>query len=257
LLAQGSVAAIQAANNETGVIQPAALIADKVHSAGAVLVCDAVQAVGRLPLAGLKHADALFFSAHKFGGPKGAGAAIVRNADLLPAPLIKGGGQERRQRSGTENVPGIAGLAAALTVAVADRAGFAARAKAWRDRIEDGVRTAAGDAAIFGEGASRLPNTACFAIPGKSADTMLIAFDLAGIAVSSGSACSSGKVGRSHVLAAMGVPEDLSRGAIRVSTGWTTTDADIERFLTVLSSICDSRTPRHSNCSIPLAGRAM
>ena len=125
-------------------------IAETVHSKGAGLICDAVQAVGRLPLRELKDADVLFFSAHKFGGPKGVGAAIVRNPAFTPAPLLKGGGQERRQRSGTENVPGIAGLAAALEVAVSEQAGFAARAKALQDKLECGIRDIAPDAVIFG-----------------------------------------------------------------------------------------------------------
>jgi cysteine desulfurase len=298
-LSPGSVAAVQAANNETGVVQQTAEIAQTVHSKGAGLICDAVQAVGRLPLRELKDVDVLFFSAHKFGGPKGVGAAIVRTPAFAPAPLLKGGGQERRQRSGTENVPGVAGLAAALEVAVSEQPGFAARAKAWQDMLECGIRDIAPDAVVFGlpwagalnegitphpvplplgegtvlhapsglplpwgegwgEGselrasrgddasaatAHRLPNTTCFAIPGKSAELSLIALDLDGIAVSSGSACSSGKVERSHVLAAMGVPPELARGAIRVSTGWTTTGADIERFLTTLSRICERRIP--------------
>ena len=305
-LSPGSAAAVQAANNETGVVQPTAEIAEIVHSKGAVLICDAVQAVGRLPLRELKGADVLFFSAHKFGGPKGVGAAVVRNPAFAPAPLLKGGGQERRQRSGTENVPGIAGLAAALEVAVSEQAGFAARAEVLRDKLECGIRDIAPDAVIFGlpsagvfqhgapngrisphpvllpmgegtpelpaaeilasplpwgegqgEGselrvcANRLPNTTCFAIPGKSAELSLIAFDLDGVAVSSGSACSSGKVERSHVLAAMGVSAELSRGAIRVSSGWTTAETDIERFLTVFSRIYGSRTARHGICSSP------
>ncbi len=330
-LSPGSVAAVQAANNETGAVQLTAEIAQTVHSKGAGLICDAVQAVGRLPLRELKGADVLFFSAHKFGGPKGVGAAIVRNPAFAPAPLLKGGGQERRQRSGTENVPGIAGLAAALEVAVAEQAEFAVRATAWQDILECGIRDIAPDAVIFGlpsaggfqhgvpnggisphpvllpmgewtpelpaaeilasplhphpladadtlrcklakaslrgegqgEGrelrvcAHRLPNTTCFAIPGKSAELSLIALDLDGIAVSSGSACSSGKVERSHVLAAMGIPAELSGGAIRVSTGWTTTEADIERFLAALSKICESRDTRHRTCSYPQAGHAV
>ena len=271
-----------------------------MHSKGAGLICDAVQAVGRLPLRELKGADVLFFSAHKFGGPKGVGAVIVRNPAFAPAPLLKGGGQERRQRSGTENVPGIAGLAAALEVAVSEQAEFAARAKAWQSTLECGIRDIAPDAVIFGlplasprlhsvagpgedssasfprkresispvgascymgprlrgddaaaEGANRLPNTTCFAIPGKSAELSLIALDLEGIAVSSGSACSSGKVERSHVLAAMGIPAELSRGAIRVSTGWTTTEADIERFLTALSRICEGRVSPAWDLQLP------
>ncbi len=245
-ISPGSVAAVQAANNETGVIQPFKDIAAIVKMNSALLVCDAVQAVGRLPLNDLADADALFFSAHKFGGPKGAGAVIVRNGAFALQPLLRGGGQERRQRSGTENVPGIAGLAAALEAAVAEQAEFAARALALQDKLERGVRSIAPDAVIFADGANRLPNTTCFAVPGKSAELALIAFDLDGAAVSSGSACSSGKVERSHVLAAMGVGPELSAGAIRVSTGWNTTEEDIERFLTVLTKICSSRPARHA-----------
>jgi len=257
-LSPGSIAAVQAANNETGAIQPIGEIARIVHAKGAFLICDAVQAVGRLPIRDLEAVDALFFSAHKFGGPMGVGAAIFRNSEFMPQPLLKGGGQERRQRSGTENVPAIAGLAAALEVAVAEQDEFAARAKALRDKLEAGLFALAPDAVIFAEDADRLPNTTCFAMPGKSAGFLLIAFDLEGVAVSSGSACSSGKVERSHVLAAMGVPPDLSRGAIRVSAGWTTTEADIERFLAVLSKICESRTAaRHGICSSPQAGHAV
>jgi cysteine desulfurase len=256
-LTPGSFAAVQAANNETGVIQPIPEAAQMASARGAILICDAVQAVGKLPLGYLKGVDALFFSAHKFGGPKGAGAAVIRNPNFRPEPLIKGGGQERRQRSGTENVPAIAGLAAALEAAVAEQAAFASRAKDWQRKLESAIRAVAPAAVIFGEGAERLPNTTSFAIPGKSAETVLIAFDLEGVAVSSGSACSSGKVEGSHVLAAMGVPEDLSRAAIRVSTGWTTIDADIERFLTVFSRIFSSRAARHRICLSPQAAQAV
>ncbi len=248
-LSAGSVAAVQAANNETGVIQPLREIAGIAKAKGAFLVCDAVQAVGRLPLSLLDGVDALFFSAHKFGGPKGAGAAIVRNAAFTPAPLVRGGGQERRQRSGTENVPGIAGLAAALEAAAADRQAFAQRAGACQRKLESGLRAIAPDAVIFGEGADRLANTTCFAIPGKTAELTLMALDLDGIALSSGSACSSGKTARSHVLAAMGVPPELGACAIRVSTGWTTAEADIVRLLTALTEICSRRQARHGICS--------
>lgn len=256
-LTPGSFAAVQAANNETGVVQPIPEAAQMARARGAILICDAVQAVGKLPLGYLRGVDALFFSAHKFGGPKGAGAAVIRNPNFRPEPLIKGGGQERRQRSGTENVPAIAGLAAALAAAVAEQGELAVRAKGWQRQLESAIRAAATDAAIFGEGAERLPNTTSFAIPGKSAETMLIALDLEGVAVSSGSACSSGKVEGSRVLAAMGVPEDLNRAAIRVSTGWTTTGADIERFLTVFSRICSSRAARHGISGSPHAGHAV
>jgi cysteine desulfurase len=245
-LSPGAFAAVQAANNETGVIQPLDGIAGIAHGKGAVLICDAVQALGRMPLGVLANADVLFFSAHKFGGPKGAGAVIVHDGAFPLRPLLRGGGQERRQRSGTENVPAIAGLAAALEAAVAAQDRFVCEAKNFQERLEAGIRAIAPDAVIFGVGAPRLANTACFAIPGKSAEISLIAFDLEGVSVSSGSACSSGKVERSYVLDAMGVSPDLSAGAIRVSTGWTSAQQDLERFLGVLAKICSGRQVRHA-----------
>ncbi len=245
-LAERSIVAVQAANNETGVIQPVSEIAALTRSRGGLFVCDATQAVGRLPLRDLGDADALFFSAHKFGGPKGAGAVVWRSAEPTPPPFIKGGGQERRQRSGTENVAGIAGLAAALRTADKEQVIWKARAKALQSSLERGLLAIAPGAAVFGEGSDRLPNTTCFALPDKSAEMLLIAFDLEGLAVSSGSACSSGKVERSHVLAAMGVSRALAEGAIRVSTGWNTAEADIERFLAALPKICGGREERHA-----------
>lgn len=229
--------AIHAANNETGVLQP---VAD-VHAAQAVVLCDAVQLVAREPFdvtaLGVTYA---FISAHKFGGPKGVGALYVR--DGMPvAPLIRGGGQERRWRSGTENVAGIAGMAAAVKAAVADGEAFRERAIRWQRTIEETVRAHAPDAVIFGEHAPRLANTTCFAVPRLRAEMLLIAFDLAGVAVSSGSACSSGKVEPSHVLAAMGFTPDVSGGAIRVSTGWATTDDDVGRFCEAFAKICAKR----------------
>ncbi len=245
-LASPAIVAVQAANNETGVIQPLSDVASLTKIKNGFVVCDAVQAVGRLPLGELAEADALFFSAHKLGGPKGVGAAIWRKAEPEPAPLIRGGGQESRRRSGTENVAGIAGLAAALDAADKEQVIWKRRAEALQSKLEQGLRTIAPDAVIFGEGADRLPNTTCFAIHDKSAEMLLIALDLEGIAVSSGSACSSGKVERSHVLAAMGVPPGLSKGAIRVSTGWNTEEADIERVLAALEKICRGREGRRA-----------
>lgn len=236
-LASPAVVAVQAANNETGVIQPLSDVASLTKIKNGFVVCDAVQAVGRLPLSGLRDADAIFFSAHKFGGPKGAGAVIWQNQEPEPAALIRGGGQESRRRSGTENVAAITGLAAALDAADKEQVIWRSRAEALQLKLEEGLRAIAPDAVIFGEGANRLPNTTCFALPGKKAETLLIAFDLEGVAVSSGSACSSGKVERSHVLAAMGVAPALSEGAIRVSTGWNTRDDDIEQFLIALRTI--------------------
>jgi cysteine desulfurase len=246
LLPSGSLVAVQAANNETGVVQPLEKVAEIAKSKGVTLICDAVQAVGRVPLGDLEKADVLFFSAHKFGGPKGVGAVVFRGADPSLQPLIGGGGQERRLRSGTENLAGIAGLGTALAAAIKDQAAFTARAKALQSKLETGLRAIASDVIIFGESAERLPNTTCFAIPGKRADMLVIAFDLNGIAISSGSACSSGKVERSHVLRAMGVPEAICDCAIRVSSGWNTQEAEMERFLTVLSKICSDRQARHA-----------
>jgi cysteine desulfurase len=245
-LSPGAVAAVQAANNETGVIQPLEDIARIAEAKGAVLICDAVQTLGRVPAGALEKAGVLFFSAHKFGGPKGAGAVILRDSAFPLQPLLRGGGQERRQRSGTENVPAIAGLAAALEAAILAQDCFSREAKTFQEKLEAGIRASAPDAVIFGEGAQRLPNTVCFAIPGRSAEISLIAFDLEDVSVSSGSACSSGKVQRSHVLDAMGVAPSLSACVLRVSTGWTTARLDIERFLTVLAKICSGRQVRHA-----------
>jgi cysteine desulfurase len=241
-----TIVAIQAANNETGVLQPLSDVGFLTKIKNATFICDAVQAVGRIPLADLALADALFFSAHKFGGPKGVGAVIWRGSAPVPPALVRGGGQERRNRSGTENVAGIAGLAAALEAADKEQVIWNERAQKLQSKLETGLRAVAPEAAIFGEGAARLPNTTCFAIPGKRAETLLIAFDLEGVALSSGSACSSGKLERSHVLAAMGVPHADSEGAIRVSTGWTTEEADIERFLAALAKICGSSAVRRA-----------
>jgi cysteine desulfurase len=221
------------ANNETGVIEPVAAAAAIVHAAGGLLHVDAVQAAGRVAcdIAALG-ADLLTLSAHKIGGPKGAGALIRRGEDVhFPDPLIRGGGQERGLRAGTENVAGIAGFGTAAAVARRGREAEAARMQALRDALEAGLKAIAPQVVIFGQDADRLPNTTLFAAPGMKAETAVIAFDLEGIAVSSGAACSSGKVQPSHVLAAMGVSPALTRGAVRVSLGWATTETDVEMFL--------------------------
>lgn len=234
--------AIHAANNETGVIQPFPSIAELVNAAGGVLVLDAVQAAGRIPLdisAGC--ADYLILSSHKIGGPKGAGA-IVAIADLMmPAPLVSGGGQEKGHRGGTENLQAIAGFGAAARDALAGLAEME-RVRALRDRVEATVVRLAPDAEIFGKAVERLANTTFFAIPGVKAETAQIAFDLAGVALSAGSACSSGKVGPSHVLKAMGYADNL--GALRVSIGRDTTESDVEKFETALAALLARRTDR-------------
>ncbi len=225
-----ALVALQAANNETGVIQPVAEAAALAHQAGGLLVCDAVQALGRME-AGLATlgADAVFVSAHKIGGPKGVGALAFARGDLhMEEALIRGGGQERGVRSGTENPAGAAGFGAAAVSA--PDAAEVARLASLRDGLESALRQSFSDAVIFGAGAPRLPNTTCFAMPGLQAETLLIALDLAGFAVSSGSACSSGKVRPSHVLEAMGVGADLAKCALRVSLGYATRESDLERF---------------------------
>lgn len=233
---------IMLANNETGVVQPVSEAAEIVHAASGLLHVDAVQGPSRIPIdmASLG-ADLLTLSAHKLGGSTGVGALVRRNEDLhFAAPLIHGGGQERGLRAGTENVAGIAGFGAAAAAARRDLSADAARMAALRDRLEAGLRAISPDVMIFGAAAQRLPNTTLFAVPGMKAETAVIAFDLAGVAVSSGAACSSGKVQPSHVLAAMGVSPALARGAVRVSLGWETTESDIESFLDAWISVSEA-----------------
>jgi cysteine desulfurase len=225
---------IMLANNETGVVQLAAEAAAIVHAAGGLLHVDAVQAIGRIAVdIGALDADVLTLSAHKIGGAKGVGALVRRSEDFhIAEPLIRGGGQERGMRAGTENVAGIAAFGAAAAAVRGDFTAEAARMAALRNALEAGLKAISPQAVIFGTEAERLPNTTLFAVEGLKAETAVIAFDLEGVAVSSGAACSSGKVQPSHVLAAMGVSPALVRGAVRVSLGWTTTESDIERFLT-------------------------
>lgn len=228
-----ALVSVQLANAETGIVQPLRAVADLAHAAGAVLHADAVQAAGRIPLdMGALGIDALTVSAHKIGGPMGAGALVVASGRAGPARgLLSGGGQERGFRAGTENVPAAVGFGLAAEIAGRGLAAETPRLRALRDEAEAGLRRLAPGAVVFGDGAPRLPNTIGFAVPGVPAETALIALDLAGIALSSGSACSSGKVGRSHVLAAMGVAETVARGALRLSFGWNTGTDDVGRFL--------------------------
>ena len=219
------------ANNETGVVQPVAEAADIVHARDGLLHCDAVQAGGRLEIdmASLG-ADMMTLSAHKMGGPQGAGALIIGERVQLRARVL-GGGQERGYRAGTENVVGIVGFGAAAQLAHEHMDGWQ-RVAQLRDRFEVRISDAFGDEVqIFGRDVTRTPNTCCIARTGIDAETQVIALDLAGIAISAGSACSSGKVESSHVLAAMGVAEPVARTAIRVSLGPSTKAADMDRFL--------------------------
>jgi cysteine desulfurase len=234
-----ALVALQGANNETGVVQPVAEAAALVHAAGGFLFCDAVQMAGRMSCeVATLGADALMLSAHKMGGLKGAGALVVARAGVsLGAPLMRGGGQERGGRAGTESVATIAAFGAAARACLAELDRVPARLSDLRDHLTNAVRSVAVDAVVFAETAPRLPNTVCFAVPGVEAATLMIALDLAGIAVSSGSACSSGKVAPSHVLAAMGVDAGLARGAIRLSLGWASTETDVERFDAAFASV--------------------
>jgi cysteine desulfurase len=230
--AERPLVSVMLANNETGVIQPIAEIAEIVHRAGGVLHVDAVQGPGRIDCSiDVLGADMLSLSSHKLGGPQGAGALIRRGDIHIAEPLLRGGGQERSLRAGTENTAGIAGFGAAAAAAQAARQADTEHMAKLRDRLEAAIKAAKPDAVIYGETAQRLPNTTLFSVPGMKAETAIIALDLNDIAISSGSACSSGKVNASHVLAAMGVEPALARGAVRLSLGWSTTESDVERFL--------------------------
>ena len=229
---EAALVSVQVANSETGIVQPVAEIAALVRRHGAAFHADAVQAAGRLPLdMGELGLDALTLSGHKLGGPAGTGALVIAAGKAGPSlPFLRGGGQELRLRAGTENVGGIAGFGAAASLAASFREAEAVRLLALRDVAEAEIRRLAPSARIFGDGARRLPNTVSFAVPGLAAATALMSLDLDGVSVSSGSACSSGKVGRSHVLAAMGVPDDLASGAVRLSFGWSSTHDDVKAF---------------------------
>jgi cysteine desulfurase len=224
---------VMLANNETGVVQPVAQAAELAQAAGALMHVDAVQGVGRISCnINDIRADLLTLSGHKIGAPKGVGAVIKRDQALhFTDPLIRGGGQERGARAGTENVASIVGFGAAASVARLALAEESARMAVLRDRLEAGLKARMPAAIVFGAQAERLPNTTLFAVPGIKAETAVIALDLDGIAVSSGAACSSGKVQPSHVLAAMGVAPALAKGAIRVSLGPTTTESEVDGFL--------------------------
>ncbi len=221
---------VMIANNETGVVQPVSEAAELARTHGVALHVDAVQGPGRLPVDfSLLGADTLTFSSHKLGGPRGVGALVIRDGVSLPA-LVKGGGQERRRRGGTENVAGIAGFGAAAAE-VASEHDTMRRISALRDRLEAGVVAATPDAVIIGRSAQRIGNTSCIALPGKSAETLVIRMDMEGIAVSAGAACSSGKVGANPVIMAMGLGEAVARSALRVSLGPETKEEDTAAFL--------------------------
>ncbi|QDP25942.1 cysteine desulfurase family protein [Bradyrhizobium cosmicum] len=226
-----ALVSIMAANNETGAIQPVAEAARIVHEAGGLLHVDAIQALGKIPFdINAVGADLATFSAHKIGGPKGVGALVVAEGLAGLEPVLRGGGQEQSRRAGTENVAGIACFGAAVKVALQALPEDAERIATLRDRLENGIRAIAGGM-VFAENVQRLPNTVLFTAPGLKAETAVIGFDLEGVAVSSGSACSSGKVQPSHVLSAMGYDAAVAQGAVRLSLGWSTEPDDINRAL--------------------------
>ncbi|CAN7371612.1 cysteine desulfurase family protein [Pararhizobium sp. LjRoot235] len=232
--------AVMLANNETGIVQPIAKVSHLLKAAGGILVVDAVQAAGRLPLS-IEDlgADFLIVSSHKIGGPKGAGALIARGEILMPSALIRGGGQEKGHRSGTENPAAIAGFGAAARAAVDELEKRMTAVSALRDNLESAMAAAAPDVIIHGRSGPRLGNTTFFTLPGLRAETGQIAFDLEGVALSAGSACSSGKVGQSYVLSAMG--HDPGQGALRISIGSSTTRAEIDRCAEVFAKVAARR----------------
>lgn len=226
-----ALVSIMLANNETGALQPVREAAEIVHGAGGLLHVDAVQALGKISFnVNELQVDLLTISAHKIGGPKGVGALVLGERAAGLEAMIRGGGQELGRRAGTENVPGIAGFGAAVTAAMASRKADTVRVEKLRNRLEEGLRQTRG-VFVFSENVPRLPNTTLFAVPGLRAETAVIGFDLEGIAVSSGSACSSGKVQPSHVIEAMGFGPELTRGGVRLSLGWNTSEEDIDRSL--------------------------
>lgn len=215
------------ANNETGVVQPVEAAADLVHKADGFIHCDAVQALGKMPVSVLDgEIDYMTLSGHKVGGPAGVGAFYIRAGAPFKATLL-GGGQEMGNRSGTQNLIGAAGFGAAVETALSDLAKFETLALK-RDMMEARLKSVA-NVTVFGENAPRLANTSCLSVEGLRAETQVMAMDLEGVAVSSGSACSSGKVKQSHVLASMDIPKGLAIGAVRFSFGWASEDTDFEK----------------------------
>lgn len=233
----GGLVCVQLVNSETGVIQPIAQIAAIANEHGLRVHCDAVQAAGRMAIDfKALGVDTLTLSAHKFGGPQGVGALVFREGLLLPK-LMLGGGQEKRQRAGTENVAGIAGFAAATRLAAAEIDAYQTRTKPFQETLERGLLEIANDIVIAGADAPRVTNTTCALLPRTSAETQLMAMDLEGVSVSSGSACSSGTFKPSHVLESMGFGAEGAKSALRFSTGWATTADDIDAALTAYKRV--------------------
>ena len=242
-----TLVSIMWANNETGVIQPIEDIVKLARAHQCLVHCDAVQALGKIPVDfAASGVDLMSLSAHKIGGPQGAGALVVRSS-LVLAPVFKGGGQELGRRAGTENLGGIVGFGRAAELIGNEN--HDAEIVRLRNRLESEIRKLRSDVVIFGEDQKRLPNTSCVAVTGVTAEALLIMLDLSGVAVSSGSACSSGKVAPSHVLSAMGVKDTVAKTAIRISLGRTTTQQDIEIFLNAWSKAVGTTTKQNATAA--------
>ena len=240
-----AIVSIMAANNETGIVQPIAEIADLAHKHGALVHCDAIQAAGKIPVdLEVFDTDFLSLSAHKIGGPQGVGALVCRERAHL-SRFVHGGGQEGGLRAGTENVAGIAGFGVAAASAQAGLDQFMALG-GLRDSLEDRMSEIVPDFTVFGQGQARLPNTSKAATPGLSSETQVMGLDLAGIAISAGSACAAGRVEPPYVLTAMGVPDELAICAIRISLGWTTTEDQVDKFFNAWRSLYERAKSRSS-----------
>lgn len=240
-----ALVSVMLANNETGVLQPVASVSRVARSHGALVHCDAVQAAGKVPLNMAElGVDLLTLSGHKVGAPTGVGA-LVFGGNVAPEPVLRGGGQERRRRAGTENISGIAAFGA-VAADIPDILADQARLASLRDGLEQEARRRMPESVVIGAGMPRVANTSCLAMPGVDSERQVMVLDLAGVAISAGSACSSGKVGRSHVLDAMGLDDDIAGGAIRISLGWTNHEGDVERFLDAWTNFCARTAARGS-----------
>ena len=232
-----SLVSVMLANNETGTIQPLAEISALAHKYGALVHSDATQALGKIEIdlqaLGI---DFMSLSSHKVGGTQGTGALAIGTCGITPV-LLYGGGQEKNARGGTENIAGIAAFAAATDEAVSNLDAEHARLSALRDHLETRIRDTSPEAVIFAHDVTLLPNTTLFAVAGMKAETLVMNFDLEGIAVSSGSACSSGTVKQSRILNAMDIPDNIKECALRISTGWNTSQEDIESALNIWQKI--------------------
>jgi cysteine desulfurase len=234
-----ALVSVMHANNEIGTVQPIAEIAAVAHERGALVHTDAIQSAGKIPVdVRALGIDLLALSAHKFNGPKGAGALWVKRGTRL-LPLVTGGKHERNRRAGTENVPAVAGLGAAARQAIAKMASEATRVGALRDRLEDGILRHVPGTTINGLRGSRIPNTTNISFDRVEAESLLIALDLEGVAVSTGSACSSGTLEPSHVLRAMGFPAHRTQNSLRFSLGLFSTEEEVDRVVALLPGLVD------------------